>query len=259
MEQDKLVLDLETKKTFEEVGGDHNKDQLGVSLVGVYSYNQNEFRTFKEEEFKELGDWLKKAGLIVGFNSKSFDFNVLQPYFKFNLQKLPHLDILEEVYHALGHRLKLESIAQSTLGEGKSGSGLDAIWYYKNNDWDKLAKYCLDDVRITRDLYEYGRRHSQLWYENAGRRQTISVRWGNGQTIKDQILSAYRNGDQIEIEYLKTELEERSFRKIDIRLIKNDQLHAYCHLKQNNRIFNIDKIMEVKVMGRQDNWQSKLF
>ncbi|OGY88790.1 MAG: hypothetical protein A2927_01585 [Candidatus Komeilibacteria bacterium RIFCSPLOWO2_01_FULL_45_10] len=256
---DKLVLDLETKKTFEEVGGDHNKDQLEVSVCGVYSYDRDQFRAFKEEEFKELGEWLKAASLIIGFNSKSFDFNVLQPYFKFKLAKLPHLDILEEVYHALGHRLKLESLAQSTLGSGKSGTGLDAIWYFKNNDWDSLIKYCLDDVRVTRDLYEYGRRHGNLWYDNMGRHESIPVRWKNGQNIKELILNAYRSGESVEIDYLKTEAEDRSTRRIDIKVIKNNQIQAFCHLKQAVRIFNIDKIFDVKTIGRQGNWQNKLF
>ena len=256
---DKIVLDLETKKSFEEVGGDINKDQLGVSLCGVYSYDRDQFRAFKEEEFKELGEWLKNASLIIGFNSKSFDFTVLQPYFKFKLAKLPHLDILEEIYHALGHRLKLDSVAHSTLGEGKSGSGLDAIWYYKNNDWDKLAKYCLDDVRITRDVYEYGKKHGHLWYEAQGRRQTIPIRWGNGKNISDLIVEAYRNGEQVEIEYLKTETEERSRRNIDIKQINGNQLQAFCHLKKGIRIFNIDRIISVASVGRQENWQTKLF
>ena len=256
---DKLVLDLETKKSFEEVGGDQHKDKLEVSVCGVYSYDKDEFRAFKEEEFKELGKILKEASLIIGFNSKSFDFAVLQPYFKFKLAKLPHLDIMEEVYHALGHRLKLESLAQSTLGEGKSGTGMDAIWYYKNGDWKSLIKYCLDDVRVTRDLYEYGRKHGHLWYENIGRRETIPVRWGNGQPIKDLVLGAYRNGEQIEIDYLKTAAENRSVRKIDIKTVKNNQIQAFCHLKKAIRIFNIDKIIEVKTVGRQNNWQTKLF
>jgi hypothetical protein len=258
--EDKLVLDLETKKSFEEVGGDHNRAQLGVSLVGVYSYKRDKYRAFREEEFDELKDWLKSASLIIGFNSKPFDFPVLQPYYpKFNLAKLPHLDILEEIYHALGHRLKLESVAQSTLGEGKSGSGLDAIWYFKNNEWDKLAKYCLDDVRVTKDVYEYGRKHHHLWYENAGNRATIPVRWGNGKTIKEQIIEAYRDGQQIEIEYLKTDSEDRAVRKIDIKLIKNNQLQAFCHLKQTMKFFQIDRIIDVKILGKQGNWQSKLF
>lgn len=256
---DKLVLDLETKKTFEEVGGEYNKDKLEVSVCGVYSYNKDEFRAFTEKEFKELGEWLKSAGLIIGFNSKSFDFNVLQPYFKFKLAKLPHLDILEEVYYALGYRLKLESVARSTLSQGKSGSGLDAIWYFKNNDWESLFKYCLDDVKITRDVYEYGRRHGHLWYENLGKRETIPIRWGNSQTIRDLLLNAYKSGEQVEIEYLKTETEERGKRNIDIKAIKNNQIQAFCHNNQAIRIFNIDKIFDVKTVGRQNHWQTKLF
>ncbi|MCX6786180.1 MAG: ribonuclease H-like domain-containing protein [Candidatus Komeilibacteria bacterium] len=256
---DKLVLDLETKKSFDEVGGQQNTAQLEVSVCGVYSYDRDEFRAFKEEEFKELGEWLKAASLIIGFNSKSFDFTVLQPYYKFNLSKLPHLDILEEVYHALGHRLKLDSIAQSTLGFGKSGSGLDALWYFKNNDWDSLIKYCLDDVRVTREVYEYGRRHGHLWYDSMGRHETIPIRWGNGQTIKDLILNAYKSGEQVEIDYLKTDTEERGKRNIDIKAVKNNQIQAFCHKQQAIRVFNIDRIFDVKTMGRQGHWQNKLF
>ena len=139
MEQakDTIVLDLESQKTFDEVGGQHNRHLLGVSLVGIYSYNRDKYRGFREEEFGELLKILQTAELVIGFNSKSFDFEVLQPYFKdFDLKSLKHLDLLEEIVYALGHRLKLESVAQSTLGYGNSGSGLDAIMYYHNNEWD---------------------------------------------------------------------------------------------------------------------------
>ena len=35
MEKDIIVLDLETKKTFDEVGGQENRHLLGVTVVGV--------------------------------------------------------------------------------------------------------------------------------------------------------------------------------------------------------------------------------
>lgn len=256
---DKLVLDLETKKSFEEVGGDHNRHLLEVSVCVVYSYDRDEFKAFREEDFKELGEWLKNASLIIGFNSKSFDFAVLQPYFKFNLAKLPHLDILEEINLTLGHRLKLDSVAQSTLGEGKSGSGLDAIWYYKNNDWDKLISYCTDDVRVTRDVYEYGKRHGNLWYETMGRKTPIKVRWANDEVITQKVLNAYKSGEKVEIEHLKTDGLERGKKIIDIKAVKNNQVQAFCHDDQAIKIFNIDKIFDLKILGRQDNWQTKLF
>lgn len=256
---DKLVLDIETKKSFDEVGGHHNSHLLEASVCVVYSYDRDEFRAFKEEDFKEMGEWLKNASLIIGFNSKHFDFAVLQPYYKFNLSKLPHLDILEEIYLALGHRLKLESVAQSTLGEGKSGSGLDAIWYYKNQDWEKLIKYCTDDVRVTRDVYEYGRRHGNLWYENSGKKTPIKVRWAEPEVLSQKIVNAYKNGDKVEIEHLKTEACERGKKTIDIKAIKNNQVQAFCHDDQSIKIFNIDRIFDLKILGRSQSWQTKLF
>ncbi|RJP63061.1 MAG: hypothetical protein C4543_01055 [Ignavibacteriales bacterium] len=258
--KDKIVLDLETKKTFDEVGGHHNSDKLGVSLVGVYSYNKDKYRGFKEEEFDELLELLKNTELLIGFNSKSFDLTVLQPYYKdFDLRSIPHLDILEEVVYALGHRLKLESVAQSTLGYGKSGSGLDAIMYYRNNDWDSLIKYCLDDVKVTKEVYDYGLSHGNIWYHNAGKKESIVARWGksNGSTIADKIKQALKNGEQIEIEYMD-EQGETTRRKIDIQNINGNKIKAFCHLRDAVRVFDLDRIKDMKVIGKMDSWQNTL-
>ncbi len=262
MEQnkDKIVLDLETKKTFDEVGGQHNKHLLGVSLVGIYSYNRDKYKAFREEEFAELLEILKNAGQIIGFNSKSFDFTVLQPYFKdFDLFSLSHLDILEEVVHALGHRLKLESVAQSTLGYGKSGEGLDAIFYFKQGDWDSLTRYCLDDVKVTKEVYDYGKEHGYIWYTNAGRKEKIVARWsnGNGRTIPQKIEDALKKGEQLEIEYMDDK-GNTTTRKIDIQRIYDGKLKAYCHLRGAVRVFDIDKIKTAKVAGKMDSWQKSL-
>lgn len=258
--KDKIVLDLETQKTFDEVGGQHNRDKLGVSLVGIYSYNKNKYRGFKEEEFGELLELLKNAELLIGFNSKSFDLAVLQPYYKdFDLMTIPHLDILEEIVYALGHRLKLESVAQSTLGYGKSGSGLDAIMYYRSHDWDNLIKYCLDDVKVTKELYEYGLSHGNIWYQNAGRKESIVARWGqnNGRTIADKIKDALKNGQQIAIEYMD-EKGETTTRKIDIQSIRGNKVKAFCHLRDAVRVFDLDKIKDMKIVGNMDSWQNTL-
>jgi len=45
-------------------------------------------------------------------------------------------------------------VAQGTLGSGKSGSGLEALLYYKNGRMDLLKKYCTDDVKITKQIYD---------------------------------------------------------------------------------------------------------
>jgi DEAD/DEAH box helicase domain-containing protein len=258
--KDTIILDLETKKSFDEVGGQHNRHLLGVSVVGVYSYNRNSYKGFREGEFDQLLELLKNTELIIGFNSKSFDFTVLQPYYKnFDLSTINHLDILEEIVYALGHRLKLESVAMSTLGYGKSGSGLDAIQYYKSNDWENLIKYCLDDVKVTREVYEYGLDHGYIWYSNSGQKEKIVARWkkSGASTVEEIVKNALRNGEQLEIDYID-EQGKTSKRKIDIQSINGNKIKAFCYLRDAIRIFDLDKIKKAQVVGKMKSWQNSL-
>lgn len=159
-----VVLDIETQKIFQEVGGGRNLEALGVSVVGVYCYRSNEYQIFEEKELPALEQRLSDRPLVVGFNIRRFDLPVLKPYFHFDPQTLPLCDMLEDMHKILGHRVSLESVAQATLGTGKSGSGLDAIEYYRRGEIDKLKKYCLDDVRVTRQVFEYGVEHAEVFY-----------------------------------------------------------------------------------------------
>ncbi|MBI2982425.1 MAG: ribonuclease H-like domain-containing protein [Deltaproteobacteria bacterium] len=171
-----IVLDLETQKGFDDVGGRDNLVALGVSLVGIYRYDQSGYESYLEPELTRLETVLSQALRIVGFNIKRFDFPVLQPYFKnLKLSELQTLDLLEEVEKAIGHRVSLQTLAEATLGEGKSGNGLDAIEYFRQQDWDRLKKYCLDDVRLTMELYEFGKKFGRLYFLSKDRTTKIEI------------------------------------------------------------------------------------
>ena len=176
---DQIVLDLETKKTFDEAGG-RNPAELGVTVVGTYSYKTDEYIIFEEHQAAELEQRLSETTRIIGFNIRRFDFPVLQPYLKhLNLSHVGHLDIMDELEKVLGHRVSLQSVASATLNEGKSGSGLDAIHYYRSGDMVNLKKYCLDDVRLTRDVYEFGKKHGHVFYfsRDGQTRMKAEIHW----------------------------------------------------------------------------------
>ncbi len=176
MSQDQIVLDLETQKGFDEVGR-RNLADLKVSVVGVYFYTTDRYQTFEEGEIGELEQRLSEAGRVIGFNIRRFDFPVLQPYLKrIDLGKLPAFDILEEVESLLGHRVSLQSIATATLNEGKSGSGLDAIRFFREGELEKLKKYCLDDVRLTKEIYEFGKKNGFLQYLSKDKSASLSIK-----------------------------------------------------------------------------------
>ena len=70
------------------------------------------------------------------------------------------------VEKSLGHRVSLDHLAQATLGSKKSGHGFLAIEYFRSQQWDKLESYCLDDVRLTKDLYDYALKNKKLLFQS---------------------------------------------------------------------------------------------
>jgi DEAD/DEAH box helicase domain-containing protein len=165
---DVLVFDLETQKEFAEVGGRDKPQLLKVSVVGVYSYRQDKFLCFEESEMNEFRALLEQSKKVVGFNIKHFDIRVLESYLNgFDWRSVEIIDIMEGVYNKLGHRLFLNSIAQSTLKEEKAAaSGLEAVRMFKEGKMEELKNYCLEDVRITKEIYDFGRENSFLLYKS---------------------------------------------------------------------------------------------
>lgn len=186
-----VVFDVETKKAFDEVGG-YFPEKLGVSISGVYYRDeaaQTEwYRGFREEEFPEMFKLFETADRIVGFNTINFDMPALSPYYVGDLLALPNLDIMVELEKQLGHRVALDAVAKETLGEQKSGHGLDAIRYYHDGDWESLTKYCLQDVKVTKELYEYGLAHKKLQFKNKWNNLIeVPVDFSFVQTAKPQV------------------------------------------------------------------------
>lgn len=162
MNKDKLVIDIETKNTFEDVGGQENIEKLEASFVGVYSYNQDKYFSFWEGEWEKLAPLLQDAALVIGFSINRFDLPVLAKYFSFNLMALSRLDLLEEVELAYGSRVSLDILAQTNLGIGKTHHGLDAIRFYAEGNFKELEAYCLQDVKVTKELYEFIRKNNHV-------------------------------------------------------------------------------------------------
>ena len=164
-----VVFDTETKKAFDEVGGFY-PEKLGVSISCVYTLDsesgKESYRAYKEADFPEMFRLFETADRIVGFNSIGFDMPALSPYYVGDLLRLPNFDMLAEIEKKLGHRVALDALAKETLGIQKNGHGLDAIRYYHDGDWESLTKYCMQDVRVTKELYNYGVKNGQLKFKN---------------------------------------------------------------------------------------------
>ena len=133
---------------------------------------------FLENQVERFIERLQTFDLIVGFNIKRFDYQVLKGYSDFNFQNLKNLDILEEVKNYLDFRLSLAHLAAATLGESKSADGLQALRWWQQGRILEIIQYCRQDVKITRDLYCHGRDNGFLIYmDRNNQKLRIPVDW----------------------------------------------------------------------------------
>lgn len=170
-----IVLDIETQNTFQDIGT-YKASLLKISVVGVYFYETDTFESFLEADLPKLWPRLERSSRIIGYNLFGFDYPCMQTYYTGNIMSLPTVDLLVEIEKRLGFRIKLDSVAQATLGMGKSGDGLQAVEFWKNGEIEKLKEYCLQDVRVTRDVYEKALKEKQIQYfDRLGQKQNIPM------------------------------------------------------------------------------------
>lgn len=160
-----IVFDIETQNTFADVNNDFKK--LKISCVSIYRYETDTYESFEEHELGRLWPILEKADRIIGYNSAHFDLPVMNNYYLGDLQTFPHLDLIINIKEALGFRLKLNDVATATLDNvQKSAEGLQAIRWWKEGKMDEIKKYCEQDVRVTKEVYDFGRKNKQLFYKS---------------------------------------------------------------------------------------------
>ncbi|MBI4155759.1 MAG: ribonuclease H-like domain-containing protein [Candidatus Zambryskibacteria bacterium] len=190
----RIVFDIETRNVFQDVGSDKPED-LDISVVCLYDYETNTYHSFLQEEFDKMWPILEKADVLISYNGDHFDIPLLNKYCKAagrgEITKIRSLDILKEIRNCYGRRMKLDQVAEGTLGINKSGNGLDAIVWWRNGEIEKIRKYCLDDVRITKDVYEYALKNKKLLFREGPFTKEIKMdikHWDPVSEVKTQSL-----------------------------------------------------------------------
>ncbi len=184
----KIVFDIETRNTFQEAGSNDPKD-LDISVVCTYDYSTDTYSSFLQEDFSKLWKLLETADMLITFNGDHFDIPLLNKYYAGDLTKIKSLDLLVEIRNSLGRRIKLDSIAEATLGKNKIAHGLEAITWWKNGEIDKIIKYCLEDVKITKEVYEYALKNGKLLYPDLGIVRDIKLNTQNWEKAQETAMN----------------------------------------------------------------------
>jgi hypothetical protein len=160
-----ITFDIETSNTLPALARS-DISRLDLSVIGIHDSETNEYTSYIQEELPQLWPVMERADMLVGFNSDTFDIPILNKYYAGDLTKIRSLDLLVEVQKGLGRRIRLQSLAEATLGRGKGGDGLKAVEWWAQGRVEEVRKYCIEDVRITRELFDYALKNGVLKYKD---------------------------------------------------------------------------------------------
>lgn len=169
-----VTFDIETVDWFGEINSSDPAD-LTLALVGIHDSETNEYASFVVSELPELWKIMEHTDLLVGYNSDHFDIPLLNKYYPGDLSRIRSLDLLKEIHKQLGRRLKLDAVAEATLGERKIGKGVQATEWWRRGEVEKVRAYCIKDVEITRKIFDYALAHKAIKYKDLGGVRTVTL------------------------------------------------------------------------------------
>ena len=156
------VYDIETKKWAQDVGGwsklrngEVDWKELGLSCIAIWDSISRETDIYDKHDLASAIDLLESLDVVCDFNGERFDKPVLDDIFGRPVAFNEHFDLLRYIWKASNASKggnTLDAVAQATLGRGKTGDGEKAILLEREHRYAELHRYCMNDVRLTRDL-----------------------------------------------------------------------------------------------------------
>lgn len=185
-----VVYDIETLRHPDEVtGGWDNPEGMGFGIACAYDYFDDTYYFFDGPEGRHALCDLLDGKMAVTFNGIRFDsrvllgndrqleyrltgndrhqwanFDILAEYIKSRYGYTTVADAEKRLGDAAIHdgSFGLDGLAEGTLGMRKNGSGELAPALLDGGQYSRLYGYCLNDVRLTRKLFEHIADHGEV-------------------------------------------------------------------------------------------------
>lgn len=169
-----VTFDIETANWMSDIGSSNPAD-LTIALLCIHDSETGTYSSYLEHELHRLWNILERTDILVGYNSDHFDIPLLNKYYPGDLTRIKSLDIMKEIHASLGRRLKLDTIAEATLGENKSASGAQSLQWWRAGEVEKVRAYCLKDVEITKNIFDYALKNNSIKYKELGKSREVKL------------------------------------------------------------------------------------
>lgn len=169
-----FIFDIETQNIFQDVNSS-DPTALDISVVSAYDTGEEKMTSVTIDHLEDLWPIIERADALVGYNSNHFDIPILNKYYPGDLTHIKSIDMLEDIKESLGRRLRLDSVAQATVGAKKTADGLQAVRWWREGKIKEIIKYCEQDVKVTKKVFEYALEHGHVKFKDGYRKREIPI------------------------------------------------------------------------------------
>lgn len=124
---------------------------MGISVVTAYDFVERAYRIYLADNMDELRTTINSRSVIMTFNGKRFDNNVLaanEIYVPESKSYDLWLEIVKTQPDGQRRGFKLSDLLAANNLQPKAGLGSEAPGWAQRGQWGKLIGYCLDDTRL---------------------------------------------------------------------------------------------------------------
>jgi len=136
---------------------------MGISCIGAFDYEQERYRVFCQDNLREFQELINAGRIMVGFNNIRFDNHLLRAN-DFKIEDAKCIDLLQNVWGAFGlppvynkeirAGYGLNALCKANFMISKTGHGANAPVDWQQGRIGTVIDYCLNDIRLTKKLYE---------------------------------------------------------------------------------------------------------
>lgn len=145
--------------------GWHDHANMGISVIGCYDYAEDRTRVFCGDNRQAFANLCKERDLLIGFNSIRFDNAVIGVTPDWGtIPEEKCYDLLREIWAAAGlgpefdktthANYGLDAMCEANFNTRKTGHGALAPVLWQRGQIGEVIDYCLNDIKLTRQLFE---------------------------------------------------------------------------------------------------------
>jgi hypothetical protein len=187
-----VFFDLETRKLAKELHPDTEagwealrRGEGGISALSIYDSQDDWIYLYDDHTVQTAARHLEAADVAIGFRSEGFDVPAIEGTLGRALGLKRHEDLYVNIVRAAAARgivgakgdFTLDTLSKLNLGRGKVDHGEHAPELARRGQWARLFHYCMDDVRLTRDLFRMIRQKNSVRIVSGRTLQLVLPDW----------------------------------------------------------------------------------